>query len=283
MSMPTPTPMASLPRLPPAESAVDVFETGHLWVTEFIDGDPLRLQLTDAGYLAFADATERFDHDAVPLRYREAVRMIRERFDAAALTAAVDDTELVTICGVVTHRRETPYDLDRLPAFFATGVHDASRDRYLAPDAAQQALERVGLPTLDPFEKERRAAYTDPTQYDLPDSRWRDGPVAGVVFENKAGGRAVYRRQDGAMGSETETDTETTGATGVFKHHVTPEWLAARIDACEPNPTVEAVIERALARLARETAAVGTEQDETVAELRSTLAARTAERLRERH
>lgn len=251
-------------------TAADVFHEGHLWTEELIDGDPLRFRVTDAGFLEFGDEDGVFDHDAVPLRYRSAVRTVREGFARDTFVAAVEDPGSVTFFGVATHARRLPYDLDRIPPFLGTALHDVDRERYLPPDTVRRAFERVGLPTIDPIEKELRAAHVDPQEYPIPDSRYYDGPAAGVVFHNKGGGRAVHRNsaiEEPEPPSKTDETRETRETSEMedldLDDRVTDAWLdrlveRSSVDAgIDPDATtVETIVDRAIERLARETPAL---------------------------
>ncbi|MES3161896.1 MAG: hypothetical protein PPP55_10070 [Halorubrum sp.] len=270
------------------------FASGHLWITERVVGDPLRFHLTDAGFLVFGDANGLFDHDSVPIRYRAAVRAVRDGFGRDAFAAAVDDPESVTFFGVATHARRCPYDLDRLPPFLGTAVHDTDRGRYLPPDTVRRAFEQVGLPTTEPTEKEVRAAHLDPVAYPIPDSQYYDGPAAGVFFHNKRGGGAIRWNQHVDIGTEAGLDgASQTSADDAGTHDAfdAPDQLldatltdrdldrAVRATETSGSATVEAVVDRVLARLARETAVLA---DETVPPSESAVRSVLAERV-DRH
>jgi len=248
-----------------AAASHDPFGSGHLWVTELVAGDPLRFRLTDAGFLEFGDRNGVFDHDAVPLRYRAAVGAVRERFARDAFAAAVDTPGSVTFFGVATHARGLAYDLDRAPPFLGTAVHDADRERYLPPDTVRRAFDLVGIPATEPVDKEVRAAHFDPVDYPIPDSRYRDGPAAGVVFHNKAGGSAV--RRNPAVASDTHSDTEPTTENTTPDSFLNQICIDTHIEHAvrtvdgesEDLPSVEAVVDQVLSRLARETALIDTE------------------------
>ena len=275
------------------DAAEDVFHEGHLWTEELIDGDPLRFRVTDAGFLEFGDGEEVFEHDAVPLRYRTAVRAVREGFARDAFVSAVEDPSSVTFFGVATHARGVPYDLDRLPSFLGTALHDIDRERYLPPDTVRRAFERVGLPAIDPIEKELRAAHVDPETYPIPESRWYDGPAAGVVFHNKNGGRAVRQNPtlaDDELGSDATEGFEMTDPDRSAAHdladRVPDAWLDQLLEGSDGNldtgvgvdpdsVAVDRAVERALERLARETSAFTTAVDgPSEADIRSALAGR---------
>ena len=301
--------MQEIPPCPAVEDAPDVFASGHLWVEELVVGDPLRFRMTDAGFLEFGDAEGVFTHDAVPLRYRHAVRAVRESFAREAFQDAVDDPASVTFVCAAVHRREgesegddsTPeYDWARTPSVLGTDVYDADRGRYLPRDAVQAVFERVGLPAVEPIEKELRAADVDPESYPIPDSAWYDGPAAGVVFHNKGGGRAVRRRRsdgDRPAGDPPDGDRpdDATLEDGpreaddllddLLDERVTDAWLDRMRAACEAaaDPvSVETLTERALEGLARETVALTGTDALPEADVRSALATRADRYLRTR-
>ena len=285
--------MQDLPPYPAVDDAPDVFASGHLWVEELIVGDPLRFRMTDAGYLEFGDAEGTFEHDAVPLRYRHAVRAVRESFAGEAFRDAVEDPAAVTFVCVAVHRVDgagddgaggpTPaYDWPRTPSVLGTDVYDADRGRFLPRDVVRAVFERVGLSTVEPIEQELRAADVDPASYPIPDSAWDDGPAAGIVFHNKGGGRAVRRRRsDDAPGEGTDSDDHSLD--DFLDDHVTDAWLDRIRTACEwaDDPVaVETITDRAFEQLARETVALTGSDAFLASEVRSALAARVDRHLR---
>lgn len=182
--------MRSCPSTPSVADAPDqLFETGHLWVLERVDGALLRFQLQTAGFLRFADRRTVYDDfEAVPDQFRPAVRHVREQLDRDALRAAVDDVEQVVFFGRATHHRRVDYDWDRVPPFLGVEVWDG--ERFLPPGAANRVFERLGLRPANAVERELPARDFDPDSYVVPDSAWYDGPAAGLLVRNKRGDRA---------------------------------------------------------------------------------------------
>ena len=287
------TTMQDLPPYPAVDDASDVFASGHLWVEELIVGDPLRFRMTDAGYLEFGDAEEAFAHDAVPLRYRHAVRAVRESFAGEAFRDAVEDPTTVTFVCVAVHRVDdagngdangaTPaYDWARTPSVLGTDVYDAERGRFLPRDVVRTVFDRVGLPTVEPVAQELRAADVAPASYPIPDSAWYDGPAAGIVFHNKGGGRAVRRRRSADDHGEN-ADPDDRSLDEFLDDHVTDVWLGRVRGACEATGdpvTVETLTDRALEGLARETVALTGSDAFPASEVRSALATRVDRHLR---
>jgi len=276
--------VAPFPTIPPHDAADAVFESGHLWISEWIAGDPLRFQLTHDGFLRFGDDERLFEHEEIPLRLQTAVRAVRNDFDRSSFQAAVDDTESVTFHGVTAHSRTLPYDLNDIPAFIGTAIYDETWGQELPPDTVEKIFNRVNLTTVDPIEKEVRAADIDPDRYRLPASSWLDERAPGVVFINKAGGRAHRTGLDEAARAEVYEAVTIDSASEVIQRWVTDEWLTSRINSCGPAGTVEAITDHALRRLAREIPAVAAQPGHadtsiSVGALRSVLAERISEHI----
>lgn len=197
--------MQPFPSLPAVADAPDLFERGHLWTQELLVGAPLRFRLEPSGSVTVADAERTLDDPAPSLQ--AAVRHVRERLDRAALLEAADDPSEVVCYGVATRFEGVPYDWARLPPFVGTDVWSASRGEYLPPDVVERTFERLNLTPANALDKEVDARYFDPDGYDFPESAWYDGPVAGVVFRNKTGGRAVRRNPDVGAGDGGEPDS----------------------------------------------------------------------------
>lgn len=184
--------MKAYPSIPSVEDAPEgLLDSGHLWLTEKIDGAQLRIQLRDSGLLRFGDRTRVYDDpDAVPEPYRHAVRYVRERLDRDALRVAVDDVESVVLFGEATHHHTIDYDWTRLPSFLGFDVWSADSETFRPPDAVEKIFEQLGLTPINAVERELNTRDFDPDSYSVPDSVWYDGPAEGVVIRNKKGGRA---------------------------------------------------------------------------------------------
>lgn len=175
----------------------ELLESGHLWLTEWIDGGILRIQLQDSGLLRFGDRDRVYDDPgSIPVPYRPAVQHVRERLDRDALRAAVDDVESVVLFGVATYRRTIEYDWDRVPPFLGFDVWSGTAETFRPPDAAEKIFERLELTPVNAVERERNTRDFDPAAYTVPGSAWYDGPAKGVVVRNKKGGRAKLRHPE---------------------------------------------------------------------------------------
>lgn len=190
--------MKAYPSIPLLADAPDeLLDSGHLWLTEWIDGAVLRIQLRESGLLRFGDREQVYDDpDAIPAPYRPAVQHVRERLDRNALRAAVDDVESVVLFGAATYRRTIEYDWDRIPPFLGFDVWSDDAETFRPPDVTEKVFEQLGLTPVNAFERERNTRDFDPGTYRVPDSAWYDGPAKGVVIHNKKGGRAKLLHPD---------------------------------------------------------------------------------------
>jgi hypothetical protein len=255
--------MKEYPPIPDvADAPPDLLDSGHLWIQERIAGLHLRFRMNDSGLLAFGDRTRVFDRGNVPLPYRHAVRHVREAFDRDALRQAADDPSALVFFGEATVHRTLDYDWSRTPPFLGFDVWSGEREAFLPPDRVERAFDRLGLHTVNAVEKEVPARDFHADRYDLPASRWRDGPVAGVVVRNKNGARATIDNpavsgRENAPGSgspspDTDSDPSPEALADGF---VTGERVAEVVERLEDRGDAvafEAVYERVLEELARE-------------------------------
>lgn len=237
--------MKPFPPLPAVDDADDVFASGHLWIGELVAGAPLRLQLAEAGTLAFGDRERPVDDP--PPSLRAAVAHVEQELDRGALLDAADDPAAVVLYGVATRFEGVPYAFERLPSFLGTDVWSGARGEYVPPDVAERTFERLGLTPANTFAKEVDARHFDPGGYEVPDSAWYDGPAAGVVFRDKTGGRAALRNP------AARTDPEPLPADpGALAAEVVTPARVERVAAGLAAPDFDAVLEGTLAAVARE-------------------------------
>ncbi|AHG03920.1 hypothetical protein HALDL1_10130 [Halobacterium sp. DL1] len=244
--------MQEFPPMPPVESApASLFDGGHLWLQEWVDGAPLRFRLLESGLLQFASDEESLDPEDVPLGYRRAVRHVRENFDRDVLRSALDDVESAVFFGVAPRRQSVDYDWSRTPPFLGLDVWTADGDRLLPPDAVEALYERLGLQPVNTVQKELRATDFDPGEYELPTSNWYDGPAAGVLIRNKTGDRA--RLAGPALGELPEPfDGDAAAAAEQFVTDERVDSAAEVLQSEGQQADVDAVVERVVEGVARE-------------------------------
>lgn len=182
--------MKRYPSIPRADAASALFERGHLWIQEKIDGWGVRFQLRESGVIRVGDRERVYEAGALPARYQHLIRHLRENLDREALRAAVGDVESVVFFGEATVKRTTDYEWRRTPSFLGYDIWETDEERFLPPDAVEKVYERLGLHPVNTVQKEARAVDFDPDAYEIPESNWYDGPAAGVVIRNKTGERA---------------------------------------------------------------------------------------------
>jgi hypothetical protein len=182
--------MKQYPDLPDAaEAPAELFESGHLWLLEKVDGAHLRFQLQPSGVIRFGDRKRVYDDaDAIPEPYDHAVRHVRTHLDRDALRDAVDELTDVVFFGEAMHQYAIDYEWDRTPSFLGFDIWSGG---FRPPGAVQNIFERLGLTPVNAFERELPARDFDPESYSVPQSKWYDGPAEGVVIRNKRGQRAT--------------------------------------------------------------------------------------------
>ncbi|MFC5279654.1 RNA ligase family protein [Halorubrum rubrum] len=255
--------MKRYPSLPTVSDAPEGLLSGHLWLLELIDGWHLRFRMTDSGLIRFGDREAVYDDPGeLPDAYGHAVRHVRERFDRETLRDAVEDVSDVVFFGVATGRRTIGYDWSRTPSFLGHDVWSADAGAFRPPDAAEAIFERLGLDPVNAVERERRARDFDPESYAVPSSAWYDGPAAGVVVRNKAGGRGVIRNEitenrggdaDVERGGDAGADdVSPTDAAATYGSRERLRRIATRIADRGRPVTTDALAERAFEAFLRE-------------------------------
>ncbi|WP_227375730.1 RNA ligase family protein [Haladaptatus halobius] len=246
--------MKTFPPIPRVEDAPpELFESGHLWIRELVDGASVRFWLQESGLIQFGDRNRAYDSDEIPIPYRHTARHVRESLDRSAFRTAVDDVESIVFFGVATHKRAIDYDWERTPSFLGVDVWSAVDERFLPPDAVEQIYRRLGLAPVNAFEKEVRAVDFDPGSYEIPRSNWYDGPAKGVVLRNKTGNRAALLHPD-----FEETDDATLAdapAEELTRRYATDrrfERIAAELERGGEPVTVDALCDRVFEEIARE-------------------------------
>ena len=245
--------MKEYPSIPRAANAPEgLFEEGHLWLFEKVDGANLRFQLQEAGFLRFGDRSRVYDPDDVPDPYQHAVRHVRNRLDREALRAAVDDVESVVFFGEAMHRHAIDYDWERTPSFLGFDVW--STDEGFRPLASiADIFEGLGLQAVNTFDREVRARDFDPESYTIPASAWYDGPAEGVVVRNKRGERAKIIHADFREVDETvPVDAPAEALAATFATPRRFEKLADKLEGRGERVTVDRLYELALEDIVRE-------------------------------
>lgn len=247
--------MKQFPSIPRVANAPDeLFQRGHLWLTEKVDGANVRFQVRESGAIRFGDRSHVYDDpNEIPDPYLHAVRHVREHLDRNALRAAVDDVESVVFFGEAVHHHTIDYDWERTPSFLGFAVWSAEPESFRPPDAVEGIFEGIGLQPVNVFEREHRAQDFDPDSYEIPQSAWYDGPAEGVVVQNKRGQRAKVLHPDFREVAET-VPVEGSAATlaGSLATDRRFEKLAAKLEDRQQGVTFQRLYERTLEDVVRE-------------------------------
>lgn len=247
--------MKQFPSIPRVANAPDgLFEEGHLWILEKVDGATVRFQLRESGLLRFGDRNAVYDDPAaVPDPYQHAVRHVRDRLDRAALREAVDDVESVVFFGEATHHHTIDYDWNRTPSFLGFDVWSADRGEFRPPDAVYGIFEHLNLRPVTAVERELPARDFDPERYTVPGSAWYDGPAEGVIVRNKRGGRAKLLHPDFREVDETvPVDAPAEQLATRYATERRFEKLATRLENRGEPVTFDALFDRVLEDVVRE-------------------------------
>ncbi|WP_136717343.1 RNA ligase family protein [Halorientalis salina] len=272
--------MKQFPSIPRVANAPDgLFESGHLWLLEKVDGANFRFQLRQSGRLKFGDRSRVYETpEDVPDPYQHAVRHVQTELDRSALQEAVDDVEAIVFFGEAMHHHTIDYDWDRTPSFLGFDVWSATKERFLPLDTVEQIFERLGLQSVNAFERERNTRDFDPGSYTVPQSAWYDGPAEGVVIRNKQGQRAKLLHPDFR---EVDDTVPVDGSAMVLAEKYATrrrfEKLAAKFEDQARTVTFQPLYEQILEDITREEHKQLYHGDRSVdmSEFRSEVAART--------
>lgn len=246
--------MKTFPSIPRVENAsAELFESGHLWIQERVDGAGVCFRLQESGLIRFGDRSRVYDSDEIPISYRHTARHVRETLDRSAFRTAVDDVEAIVFFGVATYERAIDYDWKRTPSFLGFDIWSAVDERFFPPDVVEQIYQQLGLTPVNTFQKEVRAVDFDPDSYEIPRSNWYDGSAKGVVFRNKTGNRAELLHPD----FETADDAAPVDAPAeeLVRRYATDrrfERIAADLERRRRPVTVDALCDRVFEEIVRE-------------------------------
>lgn len=246
--------MRSSPSLPSiADAPASLLERGHLWVQELVDGLSLRFSIDDTGQLRFGTGSVIFDGD-VPFPYRHAVRHVRETIDWGVLTDDLDLVREMVFFGVATTHRIIEYEWERTPSVLGHDIWVESSQEFLPTDTVEKVFDRLALDTVPIFEAERPATHFYPDRYEMPSSRWYDGPPKGVVLRNKRGQRAAMISESFGSGAAAEPSSGTVDDVAALAVCLTPERRLERVRTALPadDSDVETIQQRVIELVFRE-------------------------------
>jgi hypothetical protein len=194
---------------PLAERPEGFLADGHFWIREFLLGGTFAVQMEASGLLTAWGPDGEFESGAEPWPYRRAVEAVRADLDREQLRAAVPDPADYTFYLLAPLSMGLDYDWSRLPPVLGLDIWDGPAGEYATLDVAERVFEAVGLQPVPTVAREVPARDLGPSRIEVPDSRWADGPAAGVVLRKKHGAAVVVRREP--FESVTREAPESTG------------------------------------------------------------------------
>lgn len=247
--------MKKFPSIPRVANAPDgLFEDGHLWVLEKVDGANFRFQLQESGLIHFGDrSTVYTDPAAVPEPYQHAVRHVQDTLDRDALRDAVDDVTDIVFFGEAMHHHTIDYDWGRTPSFLGFDVWSDDTDDFLDPGVAAQIFDRLNLHSVNAIERELPARDFDPDRFEIPQSAWYDGPAEGVIIRNKRGQRTKLLHPEFQEVDETvPVDASAADLAAKFATDHRFEKIAAKLEDNKQSVTFETLYDRVCEDIIRE-------------------------------
>jgi len=249
------TQLKRYPSIPRVENAPrELFDDGHLWLLEKVDGAFFGFSYSGRGSSASA-----IEIGGIRIRTRFRTRITTpsatfgERLDRDALRRAVDDIESIVFFGEAMHRHAIEYEWDRTPSVLGFDIWSDENGAFYPPDTTERIFKRVGLRPVNAFERERHARDFNPESYTVPQSNWYDGPAEGVIIRNKRGQRANLLHPAHRDGEETTpVDASAPELAATYATRQRMKKIARRLEDCQQPVTVEAVHERVLEDIVRE-------------------------------
>ncbi|WP_042665556.1 hypothetical protein [Haloferax sp. ATB1] len=204
-----------------------------------------------SGRLVFGDRDRVFDD--VPPPYEYAVRHVREQFDRDAFHDAVDEPGAYVFFCVAPCNVGIDYDWERLPAVLGWTIWNGTKERLFPIDKAEQVFERLGLTPVNTFQKELHVRDFHPGRLDIPESAWYDNPAAGVIVENRRGGRALI---EGPVLDEMDDHEPIRGEPAELADELVTDARVSRaikaVEAAQKSPTTAEIHARVFEIIVRE-------------------------------
>jgi hypothetical protein len=223
--------------MPPlSETPPSFFDSGHVWIQEYLDGALLRFQMDESGLLVFGDSNRIFDPDAHPPHFEEAIARIRADFDRDRFREGTNDPAAYTFFAVVPLGGRIDYDWNEMAPVLGVDIWNGETADFVAEDVLERVFDRLGLPILPVLEKERPVRDVDPDRFEMPESRWGDEAAAGVLFRKKHGVRTFVLREDFRAPS---------GGEYWYPERVSGADNNGAVDEGEPESVLETVITKA--------------------------------------
>lgn len=182
------------------------FEEGELILKEKLDGCNFRFTVNEEGQFVFGSKNVEYKINGEPDygenvdgRFIDAIEYIRDRCDPEDF----DKDKTYFGENMKKHSLDYEYDTNPPPQVIMFDVYDHEEERYLSTEEAYGLLDEQPLelaPIVDRFED---ASEFDPSEYEIPESNYRDGKMEGVVIIN------IDKDEDSRSGFSTRAKTVT--------------------------------------------------------------------------
>jgi len=156
----------------------------NLVLKEKYDGANFRFTITENAQFLFGSKNVEYKIDGEPDydenidgRFKSAIEWVRENCNPENFSC----NRTYFVENMVKHSLD--YNWDEVPEVIGFDVYDHEKDRYLGPKKAHKVLEDRGIPTACIVDEVKVKDF-DPSEYEIPESEYRDGKAEGVVVIN---------------------------------------------------------------------------------------------------
>lgn len=78
------------------------------------------------------------------------------------------------------------YDFESVPRFLGFDVYNVEKESYVDPDTSFEIFENLNLPRIPILERISVSDF-DPSEYEIPESQYRNGNPEGIIMTNPEG------------------------------------------------------------------------------------------------
>jgi len=186
-----------------------ILEEGKLIIKEKLDGANFRATVTEVeGQHKWLFGSKNVEYkingepdyeENVDSRFTAAIKHIRENVDPERVAETFGTHYTFFGENMVSHSLE--YDWEEIPQFIGFDIYDEEKEKWLEWNEAYSFFESLGLETAPIVARMPAEDFDD--DFEVPESKWRDGKAEGVVIINTG------QEEDGRSGFSTRAKTVT--------------------------------------------------------------------------
>lgn len=167
----------------------NLLEEGMLTIKEKIDGANLRFTVTEDGELLFGsknveysdeEGNPVYEGDVIDSRFKRPMDYLKEELNPERMKEVFGTDYTFFVEASIPHSLE----YDERPEVIAFDVYDEEEEKYLNTAQAYSLFMSLGLPTA-PILARIPCESFDSDDYEIPESKYRDGKMEGVVIINE--------------------------------------------------------------------------------------------------